>query len=112
VNAGGIRGENAAAKWLQRQGFRIIERNFRTRMGEIDIIAQQGDTVAMVEVKYRSSAAFAPAMAFVDIHKQRRLRAAAGAWLAIHGEHNLRFDVIEVYPAGNQLEIRHIPDAF
>lgn len=95
----GERGEAAVAAALERRGYRVLERQYRCRWGEVDLIACSPDeVVCFVEVKTRSSAAFAQAREAVTAAKQRRLRAAAGCYLA---EHDLdgpcRFDVAEVY---------------
>ena len=108
----GAWGEAAAAAFLQAQGYTILARNFRTRWGEIDLVASDAKYLAFVEVKTRRSDHFAPACAAVDAAKQRRLVLTAEGWLAAHPTDNLqpRFDVVEVYTAPRT--IRHIKDAF
>ena len=110
-------GEDRAARYLRLHGYRIVERNFRCRQGEIDIIARKGEIVAFVEVKQRKNADFGEAREFVTYAKQRRLIAAAGQWLVKTGcELQPRFDVIEVYaPDGTKTlfpKINHIENAF
>ncbi len=110
-------GEETAAKYLRRKGYKIVGLNYRCRFGEIDIIAQNRRYTAFVEVKLRRSAAFAQAREFVTEAKQERLRTAAQLWLAANGdERQPRFDVIEVYaPQGEATrrpEICHIENAF
>ena len=110
-------GEDRAARYLRLHGYRIVERNFRCRQGEIDIIARKGEIVAFVEVKQRKNANFGEAREFVTFSKQRRIIAAAELWLLKTGcELQPRFDVIEVYaPAGTRTllpEIHHIENAF
>ncbi len=110
-------GEERAALFLRLHGYRIIERNFRCRQGEIDIIARKGGIVAFVEVKQRKNADFGEAREFVTYSKQRRVIAAAELWLVKTGcELQPRFDVIEVYaPEGTKTlfpEINHIENAF
>ncbi|MBR1566179.1 MAG: YraN family protein [Oscillospiraceae bacterium] len=110
-------GEDRAARYLRLHGYRIVERNFRCRQGEIDIIAQKGGIVAFVEVKQRKNADFGEAREFVTISKQRRVIAAAELWLLkTRCELQPRFDVIEVYaPEGTKTllpEINHIENAF
>ncbi len=106
----GRAGERLAARCLQKQGCRLLAMNYRTRYGEIDLIVQDGHTVAFVEVKTRKDAAFAPAYAAVTPKKQERLRLAAQQWMAEKGECPARFDVVEVYTAAQQ--VRHIKNAF
>ena len=113
----GAWGETQAAKYLKKKGFRIIERNWSCRLGEIDLIAADRDCLAFVEVKLRKSDAFARAAEFVDWHKQNRLRMAAELWLSLHEtELQPRFDVIEIYaPEGENTKkpiINHLEDAF
>ncbi len=117
----GRRGEDAACRFLQAKGYDILERNFRTRFGEIDIVARCPDCVVFVEVKTRRDSSFAEAAQAVGPSKQQRLRATALLWLARHGEQPARFDVIEVYTGARRragpddispTEIRHIQNAF
>ena len=110
-------GEERAALFLRLHGYRIVERNFRCRQGEIDIIARKGEVVVFVEVKQRKNADFGEAREFVTYSKQRRVIAAAELWLLKTGcELQPRFDVIEVYaPQGTKTlfpEINHIENAF
>ena len=113
----GAWGEALAADYLRKKHYRILATNFRIRMGEIDIIAADREYLVFVEVKLRKNADFALAREFVDDRKQKRLRAAAGFYLAGHPT-NLqpRFDVIEIYaPEGLETRrpvINHLEDAF
>ena len=102
--------ENIAAGFLEGRGFEILERNFYTRYGEIDIIARDRNTTAFVEVKYRSSKVFGEPFEAVDSRKRRRIEAAAKYYAAINGlyEAPLRFDVIEI--SGGDL--KHTENAF
>lgn len=91
----GARCEEAAARFLEANGLTIVGRNFRTRRGEIDLIARDGEMLVFVEVRLRSSAAFGGAAASITGAKQARLVAAAGAYLARLGsEPPCRFDAI------------------
>lgn len=109
-------GETKAAEWLTRNGYRILARNFRTRLGEIDIIASKAGFLAFVEVKLRKNADFGCAREFVDVRKQRKIICAAQLWLQWHPcRLQPRFDVIEVYaPFGmeGEVEIHHWENAF
>ena len=110
-------GEEKAARYLRRKGYRILDRNFSCRQGEIDIVAEKSGVVAFVEVKLRKNADFAQAREFVTARKQARILAAARLWLSVHDcEEQPRFDVIEVYaPDGsNSLRVRieHLENAF
>lgn len=117
VNLLGPWGERLAAEDLRRRGYRIVAANYRTRFGEIDLIAQKDGFTAFVEVKLRAGHAFAEAREFVDRKKQERLRATALLWLSEHPDGSQpRFDVVEVYaPAGLDTKkpvIRHWENAF
>jgi len=105
-------GEDAVARTLARRGYAVLERQYRYRWGEIDIIARDPEGVlCFVEVKTRSDAGFAPARAAVTPSKQRKLRIAAGCYLAERGlECRCRFDVAEVYWASRS--INYIINAF
>ena len=109
-------GEEQAVHFLRRKGYRIVERNFRCRQGEIDIIARRRNILAFVEVKLRRDDRFAAAREFVTSAKQRRILAAASLYLAQCGEDlQPRFDVIEVYaPDGERgpITINHLENAF
>lgn len=95
----GHRGEWLAAAALMLKGFRIVERRYRTRLGEIDLIARRGDLVLIVEVKARSS--LLAAMEAVGRGSERRIEGAADLWLSRqpdHGRLSLRFDLVAVLP--------------
>lgn len=97
-DAVGHYGERVAAARLVEVGMRIIERNWRCAAGEIDIVAADGSTLVICEVKTRSSAAFGTPAEAVTWAKQRRLRELAVLWLAEHPGHwqEIRFDVVAV----------------
>ena len=113
----GAFGEDAACRWLRRHGYRILERNFSCRFGEIDIIARKGKYLAFVEVKMRKNADHGAAMEFVTPAKQNRLIQTAEYWLMkTPTDLQPRFDVVEIYaPQGVQTTdpvICHLEDAF
>ncbi|MBP0615825.1 YraN family protein [Jiella mangrovi] len=95
----GHRGETLAAWALRLKGYRIVARQYRTRLGEIDIIARRGDLVAIVEVKARPT--LTGAMDAVGPQSQRRIEAASDLWLAKQKDHarlSIRFDIVAVLP--------------
>lgn len=109
-------GEEQAARYLRRRFYTILERNYRCRFGEIDVIARRGGVLAFVEVKLRRDDSHGEAREFVTARKRQRLLAAAQLWLSQH-ESDLqpRFDVIEVYaPQGEDgpVKLNHIENAF
>ena len=108
----GDKGENKVALKYRLNGYKIIARNFSCRYGELDIVAQKGDTVVIVEVKTRKNADFACAKESVDYRKQERLRNTTNIFLQKNKltEYNIRFDVAEVYTESNTINI--IEDAF
>ena len=111
----GAWGEQIAADFLARRGFAIVARNFRTRWGEIDIIAQDGKYIVFAEVKARKSDRFAAAREHVTPRKQARIIAAAAEWLQAHPDAGQpRFDVIEVYGRSGTAapRINHLENAF
>lgn len=110
----GLRGEALAAKELERKGYEILERRWRCRFGEIDIVARDGDTVVVVEVKARTrSDVFSPVDA-VDAPKQRKLVALAKAYARAHAPDGvIRFDIVGVTAApGKSPQIQHFTGAF
>lgn len=91
----GARAEKLAADYLLRQGLTIVGRNFRTRFGEIDLIARDGATLVFVEVRMRSSLRYGGALESITMAKRRRLVAAANGYLAtLRREPPCRFDAI------------------
>ena len=110
----GSRGEEAAALYLVRHGYKILERNFRVPTGEIDIVAGQGDILVFAEVKTRRTERCGfPAQA-VNYHKQQKIIQTAKWFLRQRHleECPCRFDVLEVYAHGDTCHIRHIIGAF
>lgn len=106
-------GEDLAAAHLQSKGMRIISRNWRTRFGELDIVAKQGETLVFVEVKARRSAAFAGPEIGVFGAKRQKLRTLAETFIATHRPRfqDCRFDVISIV-TGPPAVVTHIEDAF
>jgi putative endonuclease len=110
----GDRGENVAAKYLRNLGYKIIIRNFRCDLGEIDIIAREGKALVFVEVKTRTNDDPTPEEQ-VNPVKRHQLTKAARYYLARYGtpQPPARFDVIAiVWPTGREPQIRHTADAF
>ena len=110
----GDRGENVAARYLRGLGYKIIVRNFRCEMGEIDIIARDGRTLVFVEVKTRVSDEPTPEENVND-PKQHQITKAAKFYLSRYGvpQPPARFDVVAiVWPTGRNPQVRHTPDAF
>jgi putative endonuclease len=106
-------GEEAAARWLGQRGYRSLERNVRTRAGEIDLVAQDGETLCFVEIKARTDRSFGPAVAAVTPAKQRRLARAAALHLAVNPWHGpVRFDVLGLERDRGEWRFELIQDAF
>lgn len=111
----GAFGESLATDYLSQQGYRVIERNFSCRAGEIDIIAIHGDTVVFIEVKTRSSERFGMPSEAVSTTKQRRIVKTALFYLQKNRllDNMSRFDVIEIITdEDNKSRINLIQDAF
>ncbi|MCK9478476.1 MAG: YraN family protein [Firmicutes bacterium] len=113
----GAFGEMIAEKHLIKKKYKIIDKNFYIRGGEIDIIAQKGEYLVFVEVKTRSSNKFGSAAEAVDFYKKTRMIKAAKVFLQRYGNAYARFDVIEVYITSNSTKlvadkISHIENAF
>lgn len=108
----GNRGEDLAVKYLKEKGFRILMRNFKTPFGEIDIIAEDRETLVFVEVKTRSDDSFGLPFEAVDSKKRERMRKIALLYLKDLGkERPVRFDVISI-EAKDGGSINHIIEAF
>ena len=111
----GVAAEAAACRYLEGRGLTLLDRNFRCRNGEIDLIMRDGPVIALVEVRLRSSARFGGAAGSVDWKKQQRLIAAARYLTLVRGDlrnHPFRFDVIALEPEGPDLKVHWIKDAF
>jgi putative endonuclease len=110
----GQRGENVAARYLRDQGYKILERNFRCELGEVDIIARDGRTLVFAEVKTREYDDPTPEEQ-VNQDKRHQLTKAAKFYLSRYGipQPPARFDVVAiVWPSGREPLIRHTTDAF
>ncbi len=101
-------------RYLTRRGYRLVERNYRTRRGEIDLILRKRDTLIFVEVKLRRSLDFGDPLEAVTPHKQHTLRRLAEYYLADRKPDfdTLRFDVVGILSSRDGLRIDHIEDAF
>ncbi len=111
----GDRGERAACRFLKRKGFKILKRQVRTGLGEIDIIAQDRQTIVFVEVKTRRSHRAGHPSEAVTRTKQKQLTRAALAWLKRNGmlERPARFDVIAIiWTQDGKPRIEHFEHAF
>lgn len=103
--------EEAACEYLSSLGMHIIARNFRTKTGEIDLIAKDGDTLVFVEVKFRRTARAGDALSAIDSRKQCRIRHVARQYLHYAGlneDIKMRFDCIGITDS----DFRYVMDAF
>ncbi|MBQ4053400.1 MAG: YraN family protein [Clostridia bacterium] len=97
----GKKGERLVAEYLERQGYKILKKNYRTPFGEADIVALDGDEIVFVEVKTRSSDKYGtPAEAVVKKKRMTYRKIAEYYWLQTGAEPNARFDVAEVFADG------------
>ncbi len=94
----GARGEVLAGEWYTARGYVVLDRNWRTRYGELDLVLEQNDVVVFCEVKTRTTDAFGAGVEAVTRDKQQRIRRLAGQWLEAHdrGHRGLRFDVVSI----------------
>jgi putative endonuclease len=110
----GAEGESLAAAWYEAEGYEVLERNWRRREGEVDLIVRRGRTVAFCEVKTRRDDRFGTGAEAVLVPKQRRIRRLASRWLSEltpatgRALVEVRFDVVSI--VGGQVEV--IEDAF
>ncbi|MDD5130927.1 MAG: YraN family protein [Candidatus Omnitrophica bacterium] len=106
--------EDAAVKFLKTQGYKILERNYRNKFGEIDIIARQNGVICFLEVKARHSLDFGTPQEAVSTGKQRQISKIAVFYLKMNNllEHAARFDVLALLYVNNQPQISLITDAF
>ncbi len=94
----GAQGEDRVAAWYEAHGYSVVDRNWRCRQGELDLVARRGGTVVFCEVKTRSSTAFGAPVEAVTRTKQARLRVLAARWLedSAVSVREIRFDVASV----------------
>jgi len=113
-HAVGKTGEEIAIQFLLQQGYQVLERNYRCRFGEIDLIARDGSTLAFIEVKTRRSQKFGPAAAAVTLEKQRHLVKASQIYLTRTRKTDelCRFDVVAIELDALTSHIELIKDAF
>jgi putative endonuclease len=109
----GGKGEDLAVRFLKKKGYRIISKNFKTPLGEIDIIAEDGLTLVFVEVKTRSDDSFGHPFEAVNYRKKEKLRRVA-LWYLKQAKKEMpsRFDVVSIQTDGDTYKIEHIIDAF
>ena len=110
----GRKAEDVAARQLKQSGYKIIERNFRNEIGEIDIIAMERKTTVFVEVKARKNSRFGSPKRAVTLQKQRKISMVALAYLKTHGKNGspARFDVVSVSGPIETPEIEIVKNAF
>ncbi len=109
----GKSGEEAAQNYLRRQGFSILERNWKCLLGEMDLICRDHDTIVFVEVKSSLKLGMVSPEYRVGSAKQKKLRSLAAYYLKHVGtDSSCRFDVIAVWWNGNAPQVRHIQNAF
>lgn len=110
----GQKGEEAAAEWLTGRGYHIVSRNYRCKVGELDLVAWQRRTLVFVEVKTRGRKRFAEPVETVTARKRMHLIRAANHYLLRFGSEppDCRFDIVEVDAGADGLRVRHLPDAF
>lgn len=106
-------GEEMAVRYLDEQGYIILERNCRLHHWEMDIVALKGDTIAFIEVKTRTTEDYGTAEEAVDMRKQRRMMSMADKYVRTHDRNEYpRLDIIAVVKNGDNYEVRHTPNAF
>jgi len=110
MNSGKI-GEDTVAKYLENNGYGILERNFHSRWGEVDIIAAKDGCVVFVEVKTRKNAKYGTPAEFVTPQKIKKIIKTAVIYLE-NTDCEMRFDVAEVYFNNGECEINYIENAF
>ncbi len=110
----GRAGEKLAFKFLCQQGYDILARNFKSRAGEIDLIAYDGEILTFVEVKTRVSAKFGQPFEAVDARKQRQIQRAANEFMAEHKlqDRSYRFDILSIRFEKDQPRFELLKNAF
>ncbi len=110
----GKKGESIAVRYLKKQGYRIVEQNYRSKVGEIDIIAREKKSLVFVEVKTRSSRSFGSPKWAITPKKQKAISMAALYYLKMTNQNdiNARFDVVSILLQGEDTHIELVRNAF
>jgi putative endonuclease len=109
----GQKGEDKAVEFLEKKGYKILHRNWKSPGNEIDIIAENEEYIVFVEVKTRTSGYLMEPQSAVNREKRRSIQNAADTYIKRYEiDKQGRFDIIKVIAKGDSLEIDHIPDAF
>lgn len=109
----GIMGESKAVEYLKKKGYTIVERNYRTKVGEIDIIARKGNTLVFIEVKTRSNMNYGFPYEAVNKRKLDKIIKTSLIYIKQKGDkgYQVRYDIIEVF-LSNDSKINHIENVF
>ena len=110
----GAWGEDLALRFLTQRGYVLVERNYRTRYGELDLVVRDGDTLVFVEVKLRRGSGFGDPLEAVTPHKQATIRSLAEQYLSDREPafETVRFDVVGILVGKGAPRLRHVEDAF
>lgn len=110
----GAIGEQSAARFLRKEGYEILSANYKTLIGEIDIVAQKNNVVCFVEVKTRQEGGMLPPSAAVDVKKQENIKSSAANYINKYNvKSQIRYDIIEIFVNGSSVtDINHIKNAF
>jgi putative endonuclease len=109
----GDKGEGFAAGFLRKKGYKILEQNYKTRIGEIDIIAMDGETLVFVEVKTRESLNYGRPFESVTVYKRKKISNVAMLYLKrLKSVPPCRFDVVSIYHEQGRSDFELIQDAF
>ncbi|QIN82956.1 YraN family protein [Rubrobacter tropicus] len=110
----GKRGERLARRFLEERGYTVVDQNYRTRHGELDLVASKDGTLVVVEVKLRRGTGFGDPLEAITLRKQRTIRAITEEYLLEKSPtfHTLRFDAIGILARSDGVRISHVTDAF
>ena len=110
----GAFGEQSASRYLRAEGYKIVAANYKTYVGELDIVAEKDNIFCVVEVKTRQKSTMLPPSEAVDYRKQENIKGSAAAFLNRYNvKKEVRYDIIEVIVDGREvISINHIKNAF
>lgn len=109
----GREGEDIAARYLERQGYTVLDRNWRSGHKELDLVVCKENTIVFVEVKTRTSADYGDPWSFVDDRKIRRIVNSADAYIRFRCiDMDVRFDIISITVENGDFKVEHIEQAF
>lgn len=109
----GAKGEDIASSYLTSKGYRIIDRNFQTKLGELDIVAEKGEFIIFIEVKYRSNLSFGYPYEAVNSHKLFKLKKMVEVYMLVNKvKKQAKVEILSIWEENGETKIKHYTDLY